>query len=419
MGQKGKGAKKSRTAKGRRKAKTLSAGSRGLWIATLAVLLIGLALSGELVRLHFAAASDPTYHSYCAVNETVSCDTVTRSPYAIAFGVPVASWGVFGYAVMALTAALGLTWRSRVPAALLATLAGFTVVVTVMLAAISHFLIHAWCLVCIGTYAVNLVVALLSFFVLRQVGARASFDALLELWVKRPWRVLASAGGTGAVALAIILWHPQVSASAAVLSPPTTGSPAASASLAGSIPPIPPGAHIEHGVTTDGLPWIGAANPVVTITEFSDYECQQCRFAYRGLHELLALNPDRLRLVVRHFPLDQSCNPTISRPMHLRSCLYAKLATCAGKQQRFWEAHEYLFENSTGNVEPAAFASALDLDADELGVCLQQIDPVIRRDVEAGIALDLHGTPVFVVDGKPYLQRIPPSATRLLRRPER
>ncbi len=417
MGKKGKGTKKSRAARGRRKERTPVAASRGSWIATLVLILIGLALSGELVRLHFAAAFDPNYQSYCAVNETVSCDAVTRSRYSVVFGVPLASWGVFGYAVMAVTAWLGLTWRSRVPAALLALLSGFVLAVTVQLAAISHFLIHAWCLLCIGTYVVNVATAILSYSILSKGGARASFRALQQLWEKQRWRALAGAGGATTAALALILWHPQVDASSAVLAPPVENAPTASPE--DSTDAIPPGVRVEHGTTSDGLPWIGAAKPTVTITEFSDYECHQCQLAFRGLHELLALNPDRLRLVVRHFPLDQSCNPTISRPMHQRSCLYAKLATCAGKQQHFWEAHEYLFEHAAENVDPATFAAALKLDANLLDACLEQVDPVINRDVEAGIALDLHGTPVFVVDGKPYMQRIPPSVAQQLRRPKR
>ena len=418
MGQQGKRAKRAKRPRAARaRTETTPAPSRGAWIAVLALLLVGLALSSELVRLHFAAAFDPAFRSYCAVNETVSCDAVTRSAYAAVFGVPLATWGVFGYAAMALTAGLGLTWRSRAPAALLAILGGFALVVTVLLAAISHFLIHAWCLLCIGTYAVNVTVAILSLSLLRKLGARASFRALLDLWQKRRWHTVAGAGGAGAVALAILLFHPRVHASSAVLAP-AAASASASAPADDSPSPIPPGARIERGVTADGLPWIGAAKPTVTITEFSDYECHHCQLAFRGMHELLSLNPDRLRLVVRHFPLDQSCNPSISRPMHQRSCLYAKLATCSGKQQRFWEAHEYLFEHAEESVDPATLAAALQLDAGQLDTCLQQIDPDIRRDVEAGIALDLHGTPAFVVDGRVYLQGIPQSVASQLRLPE-
>jgi protein-disulfide isomerase/uncharacterized membrane protein len=417
MGRHGRETTGSDAARARRGLNATEAGNRRLWTASLVILLIGLALSGELVRLHFQAASNPAYHSYCSVNETVSCDAVTRSKYAVVFGVPLAIWGVYGYTAMILIAALGLRWRSRVPGALLATLSGFALVVTVLLAAVCHFLIHAWCLVCIGTYVVNVAAAVLSVYLLVEQGVRASYRALFEQFEKKRGRTIAVAGLAGGVALALVLSSPTPHASDALVAQRPKVSAAAPESSVQPIPPPPSGARIEVGETSEGLPWIGAAKPVLTITEFFDYECSHCKLAFRGLHELLDLNPDRLRLVVRHFPLDQSCNHSIKSRIYEHSCLYAKLANCAKEQQRFWDAHEYLFEHSTEIVEPKAFADALRLDSKALRACLKREDQALKRDIEAGIELDLHGTPVFVVDGKPYMQGLPPSVAEQLRRP--
>jgi protein-disulfide isomerase/uncharacterized membrane protein len=424
MGYKGTEAKEYGAARALREANAADAGVRGLWIASLVVLLIGLVLSGELVRLHFEAASNPAYHSYCSVNETVSCDTVTRSKYAVVFGVPLAIWGVFGYAVMALTAVQGLRSRSRAQTALLATLTGFSLVVSVLLAAISHFLVHAWCLVCIGTYVVNVAATVISFCLLAKGGALASYIALLEQCVKERGRTVAIAVLAGGAALAVIVLFPHPHASAVLVGPQPKDAAAAPEGSAGApessvqpIPPRPAGVRVELGVTSDGLPWIGAANPVVTVTEFFDYECSHCRLAFRGLHELLELNPDRLRLVVRHFPLDQACNRSIRRQVYNHSCSFAKLANCAREQHRFWEAHEYLFDHSEGLVEPTTFASDLKLNAKALQACLSRVDQALNRDIEAGIELELHGTPVFVVDGKAYMQHLPQSVVEQLRRP--
>ena len=114
-----------------------------------------------------------------------------------------------------------------------------------------------------------------------------------------------------------------------------------------------------------------------------------------------------LRLVVRHFPLDQSCNRSIRRQVYYHSRACAKLANCAAAQQRFWAAHEYLFDHSDDDVDPTAFASALKLNAKALKACLSRTDEALSRDIKAGIVLDPNGTPVFVVDGKPYMQHLP------------
>ncbi len=211
--------KDSSAAQVRGDAKAANARIRGLWLTSLVVLVIGLALSAELVRLHFEATSNPAYHSYCSVNDTVSCDTVTRSRYSIVFGVPVAIWGVFGYALMGVIAVFGFRRRSRAQAALLATLTGFAVVVTVLLAAISHFWIHAWCLVCIGTYVVNVTAAIVSLRLLTQEGVRASYAALLEQFAKERGRMIAMAGLAGGAALAVVLLFPQPHASAVLMAP--------------------------------------------------------------------------------------------------------------------------------------------------------------------------------------------------------
>ena len=419
---------KRRTTKGagaaRRRAKAAKASIRRLWLISLVLLSIGLVLSSELVRLHFETASNPAYHSYCSVNDTVSCDTVTRSKYSTFFGVPLAIWGVFGYAVMVMTAVFGLKRHSRAQVALLANLTGFALVVAVLLAAISHFLVHAWCLLCIGTYVVNVAAAIVSWRLLAKEGVRASFAALVEQCTKDRERTVAMAALAGGTALAVILLFPAPHASAVLVAPQSTNSIAApegsAAATVLSVPPIPPlapGVRIDRGMTGDGLPWIGATEPVVTVTEFFDYQCSHCQQAFRGLHELLELNPDRLRLVVRHFPLDQSCNRSIRRQVYDHSCACAKLANCAGEQHRFWEAHEYLFDHSYEPVDPTTFASALKLKAKALKACLSRVDEALNRDIEAGIELDLHGTPVFVVNGRPYMQHLPQLLFDQLRHP--
>jgi len=415
MGSKGEEANRSGEEQASRETSATEPTNRKLWIAALLLLLFGLALSGELVRLHFAVTSDPAHHSYCSVNSTVNCDAVSLSKYAVFFGVPVAIWGVFGYAAMAAVTVLGLRWRSLAPAALHATLTGFALVVTVVLAAISHFLIHAWCLLCVGTYVVNFALAALSYSILSKAGWVASYRALIEYCTTERGRTLAVSGATGGIALALILVYPPPQAASILMAQKPEASTSAPASSVQPIPPLPSGAHIERGVTSEGLPWIGAENPVVTITEFFDYECAHCRVAFRGLHDVLELNPDRMRLVARHFPLDQACNRSIRKQVYEHSCLYAKLANCARLQERFWEAHDYLFEHSGELVDPMTFAAALNLDKKEFKACLKRDDPALNRDIEAGIALDLHGTPVFVVDGQVYMQGLPPSIAEKLR----
>ena len=67
------------------------------WVALLCC-LAGLWLSILLEQIHFKIHTDPTFHSFCAIDRKVNCDIVARSPYSVFFGVPVAAWGIFAYA---------------------------------------------------------------------------------------------------------------------------------------------------------------------------------------------------------------------------------------------------------------------------------------------------------------------------------
>ena len=162
-------------------------------------------------------------------------------------------------------------------------------------------------------------------------------------------------------------------------------------------------------MTEDGHPWIGAKHPNVTVVEFSDYQCPFCNQAHAGMRALLATHPG-LRLVHRHFPLDQACNPIIDKPFHPYACAYSALAACAGEQNQFWAANDYLFKHGhdPDPVEPAAFARAVRVDPTKLGECLEQRAwAMVRPDVEEAVRLKITGTPTFQINGQLYLGQIP------------
>ena len=61
---------------------------------------------------------------------------------------------------------------------------------------------------------------------------------------------------------------------------------------------------LASGNDERGHHWIGAADPRLTIVEFSDYECPHCRAAHKAIRVLAARHPEQIRLVHRHLPLD-------------------------------------------------------------------------------------------------------------------
>jgi protein-disulfide isomerase len=169
---------------------------------------------------------------------------------------------------------------------------------------------------------------------------------------------------------------------------------------------------ISSGISADGHPWIGAVHPKLVITEYTDYQCFQCKKMHFFIRQLIAQYPEKIRLVHRHFPMDHEFNPMVKEPFHVGSGKMALLAISAAAKNKFWQMNDVLFDR-------ARKTEALNIKslADEVGIAYPYLgrsinDPAIRiqlyRDIRDGLQLDIDGTPAFVINDKVYLAQIPP-----------
>jgi protein-disulfide isomerase/uncharacterized membrane protein len=372
-----------------------SASSRGWpWLVALVVCLVGLWLSIVLERIHFKIHTQPNYHSFCAIGRKVNCDIVASSRYAVLFGAPVAAWGIFGYVIATVVSLWGaVRRRSLLAAGCGLYLALAFAAASLVLGVLSAALITAVCILCVATYGVNLLFLVSMLLATRGFGVRA---ALAE-----PWRALRDRTGRVLLALALLA---GVAAGMTLLHPVYWNR------TRDHVRPKPTAPTLPHGIEPGGGHYIGGLRPVLTITEFSDYECPFCRQAHIQLRALLDRYPTELRLVHRHYPLDQSCNSSLAAPMHQNACFAAMVAECAGLQNRFWEANDYLFAeahmlHSRPNAE---IAHDLGLDPVALEACLREQGPrAVAIDVDEGNRLEIQGTPTFLVEGKTYMGTLP------------
>ncbi len=356
--------------------------------------LAGLVLSIELTRIHVGVHTDPSYESTCALSEGVNCETVALSPYAVFAGLPVAVWGILGYAFMGSLAASRLGRRTPPPGwplGVLLPLTALSVAASAALAFVSATRIASLCVYCAASQAITvalLVVAVIAWRRSRQPPGTLVADALRALLGRWSGRSFAVAG---IAALGALLW----------LVPPYWSAPA----WTGLRP-------ADSGTDEAGLHWIGAREPSLTIVEFSDYECPHCRAAHRDIRAFVASHPG-VRLVHRHLPLDTACNPSLPRPFHRYACHLAEAAECAGRQGRFWQMNDALFSIQervrAEDVDVFALAVQLGLDRAAFQRCLA-LDETAERlgaDVREALALELRGTPTFVVGDQVHLGRIP------------
>ncbi len=141
----------------------------------------------------------------------------------------------------------------------------------------------------------------------------------------------------------------------------------------------------------------GAANAAVTLVEYGDYQCPYCGAAHPVVKRLQKSLGKKLRFVFRNFPLTEA---------HPYALVAAEAAEAAALQGKFWEMHDFIYENQD-SLEPDIlpdWAEQVGLDVEEFGTAIGQgeITKRIKDDRLSGIRSGVNGTPCFFINGARY-----------------
>jgi protein-disulfide isomerase len=155
-----------------------------------------------------------------------------------------------------------------------------------------------------------------------------------------------------------------------------------------------PQAVIEKVVSIDDDPIKGDKNAPITIVEFSDYECPFCRRSYENVFSKLDeeyISKGKVRVVFRDFPLG----------FHKKAIPAAIAANCAGEQGKYWELHNFLFENPDKLETEAVLNSVeeLGLDKGKFEACINDSSKgeEITKDFKDGQNYGVQGTPSYFI----------------------
>ena len=163
--------------------------------------------------------------------------------------------------------------------------------------------------------------------------------------------------------------------------------------------PLPPGSEIVYKVPVGSAPVKGDPEAKVTIVEFSDFECPFCGRAIEVVKQVEARYGKDLRLSFKHNPL----------PMHPDAPYAARAAIAAGKQGKFWQMHDKLFEANVARTPNGLKPDRIDQMARDLGLDLdrfhrdaesQETKDQVEADQAQARALGASGTPYFYVNGQ-------------------
>jgi protein-disulfide isomerase len=147
-------------------------------------------------------------------------------------------------------------------------------------------------------------------------------------------------------------------------------------------------------IATDEQPSKGNANAPVTIVEFTDFECSTCQQSQPVLEKLAQEYSDRVRLVVRDYPLEK----------HKNAFKAAEAAEAAREQAKYWEYAAVLFANQKelGVEKLKEYASKVGLDRKRFDAELEasKYAPRVQRDMQDGMKAGVSGTPTIFINGK-------------------
>jgi len=137
----------------------------------------------------------------------------------------------------------------------------------------------------------------------------------------------------------------------------------------------------------------GAPHALVTVTEYGDFECPNCKQAQPAVKLLLERFSGRVRFVFRHFPLED---------VHPHALLAAQAAECAAGQGQFWPMHDLLFENQLHLQASHLHGYAARLGLDMARYTAEMDDQIylqrVREQIQGGLESGVRGTPTFFVD---------------------
>ncbi|MDY7230771.1 DsbA family protein [Hyalangium rubrum] len=147
-------------------------------------------------------------------------------------------------------------------------------------------------------------------------------------------------------------------------------------------------------VPVEDSPVKGSADALITIVEFSDYQCPFCSRAHNTVQKLQEEYGNKVRVVMKQNPLS----------FHPRAKPAAVAAMAAGEQGKYWEYHDKLFANAKQledkDLEKYAEEIGLDMGRWKKDLTNAKFNQIIDRDQALAGQLGANGTPAFFINGR-------------------
>jgi protein-disulfide isomerase len=153
-------------------------------------------------------------------------------------------------------------------------------------------------------------------------------------------------------------------------------------------------APVVQNISVDDDPQTGSATAPVTVVMFTDFQCPACARTHPVLKYALSGYADRVRFVVRDFPLED---------IHKDAFQAALAANAARVQGKFNEYTDILYRNQDAldRASLVKYASELGLNVKqfELDFNSEKTAAEVRKDMADGESYGVNSTPTIFVNG--------------------
>lgn len=148
------------------------------------------------------------------------------------------------------------------------------------------------------------------------------------------------------------------------------------------------------------LPFLGKKDAKVTIIEFADFQCPFCERLFKDAIANIKkdyVDTGKAKLYFRNYAF-----------LGPESTWAAEASECANEQGKFWEFHNYLFNNQKGENQGAfskenlkTFALNLSFDTEKFSNCLdsEKYKNNVENDLNDGKKAGVSGTPATFING--------------------
>lgn len=363
--------------------------------------LIGIILSTVLLLHHL----DYNFHtSLCEIGDSNGCNVLNRSSASEVFGIPVAYLGFIYYGFIFVLAFFSNRESSMIQWIMLLSLLGFFI--DVALLSYSLLVEQTVCVLCAMTYAATFLILYLTYLKMNEkklslipdMSSLKSNQVPLIYGVLFGFFIMIVSGGFFYELFA--KGQSRVNRGGSYMDHLEIAQNEFFKAYENQVP---------RNFRVEPFSKMGPLHGVLNIVEFADFLCPHCRHMAKELDRFSQKHPDEVSITYRHYPLDQACNPAITRPFHQGSCLLAYASYCALKQNKFWDMHHAIYDNQEifekeGVSKQAilVLAARLGLNRAALSACMDEKETkdTILMDVEEANEIGINATPTIFVNGR-------------------